>query len=130
MTTLKSESESVRRNSETKMPHNSRILKVTWADILWGKSYGPRRGFGAQAGPPGGPQKPENNQKQQQQTNPGNHILKVSTTTTTTTILEIQKQQQSSTSSTLVAKYFQLQHKQWIRRSKPRPATFAQQELR
>ncbi len=59
LTTRKSESDSVRRKSETKKPHNSRILKVTRADILWGKSYCPGRGFGAQTGPPGGPQRPK-----------------------------------------------------------------------
>ena len=56
LTTTKSESESVRRNPETKMPHNTEMLKVTWADILRGKSYDPRRGFGAKAGTPGSPQ--------------------------------------------------------------------------
>ncbi len=39
------------------------MLKVTWADILRGKSYGPVRGFGTQTKPPGGPPRPENNQK-------------------------------------------------------------------
>ncbi len=39
--------------------------------------YDPRRGFGAQTKPPGGPQRPETNQKHTMQ-NPGNHILNVS----------------------------------------------------
>ncbi len=77
LTSPKSESDSVRRNSETKMPHKLNILKVTWANILWGKSYCARRGFGAQTGPPGGPQRSENSQKPTMQ-NPGNQILRMS----------------------------------------------------
>ena len=67
----------MRRKSETKMPQNSRILKVTWADILWGTSYGPRGGFVAQTAPPRGPQRSENSQNKKIQ-NPGNHILRMS----------------------------------------------------
>jgi hypothetical protein len=46
------------------MLHNSKILQVTWAHVLQGKSYGVRRSFGAQANPPRDPHRPENNQTQ------------------------------------------------------------------
>ena len=40
------------------------MLKVTWADEVWGKSYGLRRGFHAQAKLPGGPRRPLEARKQ------------------------------------------------------------------
>ncbi len=52
-------------NAQFKLPHNSGILKVTWADILRGRSYGPARGFWspsqASKGPPEARKQPKTN---------------------------------------------------------------------
>ena len=54
--------EGVARTGRLKQTRLSQNGHGDWADILWGKSYGPGRGFGAQTRPPGGPQRSENSQ--------------------------------------------------------------------